>query len=258
MRTIIGLIKIFLFILFTFFCGLIHFLAIALIRLFNREQTIWNRKLVRYWATGISHIFTINVNVIGKPPEPPFFLVCNHLSYLDIIPVFLNTKSTFVAKKEIRKWPFLGFIMEMVGIIFVDRTRKKDVVRVNEELKSACNEHQGIVVFPEGTTSGGEKVLQFKPSLLEVPATEYIQVSYASIQYETHPNDDLAVNSVCFFGARDSFLKHLLKMAENRSIKCTIHFGDDKVQANNRKVLAHLLQKKVEEIFLPTHQSIKT
>jgi lyso-ornithine lipid O-acyltransferase len=256
MRTIVGLVKIFLFILFTFFCGLIHLIVIVFIRLFDREQTIWNRSLVRFWAAGVSIIFNIKVNIIGHPPEPPFFLVCNHLSYLDIIPVFLYTKSTFVAKKEVRNWPYIGFIMEMVGIIFVDRTKKKDVIRVNEELKFACNEHQGITVFPEGTTSGGENVLQFKPSLLEIAATENLKVSYASIQYHTHSKDELAVNSVCFFGARDSFLGHLLKLAKNRTINCTIHFGDEKIQANNRKTLAKLLQKNVERIFVPTHQSV--
>ena len=253
MRTLAGLTKFVLFVFHTFFCSLVHLLVSGFIRLFKGNQVKWNRNLVRFWAFGVTVIFNIKIDKKGSAPVPPFILVSNHLSYIDIIPVFLHTKGTFVAKREVRNWPLIGFMIEMVGIIFVDRRIKKDLLRVNDELKPACNEHQGIVFFPEGTTSAGEKVLHFKPSLLEMAATEGMEVSYASIQYRTHPKDEPAVNSVCFFGARDSFPGHLLKMGKNREIYCTIRFGEERIQSNTRKDLAKQLQKRVESIFIPTH-----
>lgn len=252
MRKGIAIIKILALILFTlvyYFCFLICLLPVQLAGL--SFETLRNRGM-RFWSSGICKIFNVRIVVQGKVPEAPFIMVLNHLSYLDIVPVFLHTNCTFVAKKEVRSWPVLGFMINTMGVIFVDRTRKKDVMRVNQLLRENLNTLQGITLFPEGTSTGGEKVYPFRSPLLEFPAAEHIPVHAAALRYETSASDKPARESVCFYGARESFAAHVFKMAQNRSVTCYITFGETTVLHEDRKELALRLHEEVNKLFIPT------
>lgn len=240
-------------VLYTLFTYSIYLIGYALISIIRIRKEPWRNLFMRVWSIGVSRILNIQIKTIGNPPKAPFFLVSNHLSYVDIIPLFLNLKCTFVAKKEVRSWPILGFMVMSVGVIFVDRTRKRDVKRVNEILSKSLNKHQGVIVFPEGTTSGGNKILPFRPPLLEFPSSNGIPVYYSSLRYQTdEAQGDLSADeSVCFYGARDPFHKHVYKLAGNKKIDCTIHFCETPIQHQDRKVLAEQLHKGVVSLFKP-------
>lgn len=207
---------------------------------------------MRSWSKGSARIFNFRVEFEGKPPKEPFFLVCNHLSYLDIIPLYFYLNCTFVAKKEVRSWPVLGFLVYMMGVIFIDRKNKGDVVRVNKILTESLNKYQGIVIFPEGTSTGGKSILPFKSSLLEYPSSQNLDVYVASIHYKTSDRDPDAVDSVCFFGARQSFPNHVFLMAKNHHIDCRINFNEEPVKATNRKELAEKLHQRMMNQFIQT------
>lgn len=195
---------------------------------------------------------SVKIKTEGTPPEPPFFLVANHLSYLDILPLFVNLKCTFVAKKEVESWPVLGFLVKWVGVIFIDRSKKRDVARVNEILSNSLNKEQGIIIFPEGTSTGGYKLFPFRSSLLQYPADVNMPVHYATIHYSTGEGDLSPDESVCYYGGRHSFGEHVFKLAQNREVNCTIRFGDKPVQDSDRKVLSDKLHESVLEDFTPT------
>lgn len=158
-----------------------------------------------------------------------------------------------MAKKEVRSWPVLGFMVMTMGVVFIDRSRKRDVVRVNQILSESLHKRQGIAVFPEGTTSGGEGILSFRPPLLQFPSDMDMPVYYSSIRYETdEENGDLhARESVCFFGAREPFHKHLFKLASNKRIDCTVRFCEEPIKDGDRKQLAEKLREGVMSIFDP-------
>jgi 1-acyl-sn-glycerol-3-phosphate acyltransferase len=166
---------------------------------------------MRSWAHGVAFFFNIQIDVVGNPPEAPFFIVSNHMSYLDIVPLYLNLRCTFVAKKEVRSWPVIGFMVKAVGVIFIDRNRRGDVRRVNELLNKSLNEYQGMIVFPEGTSSGGRDVLPFHTSLLQLPATANQPVHYCSLYYETGTGDPPADHSVCFWELEKDLLLYFSK-----------------------------------------------
>ena len=201
---------------------------------------------MRFWSKTVARILNIHYQVSGTPPVAPFILVSNHLSYIDIIPMFINMDCTFVAKKAVESWPVLGPMVKYTGVIFVDRSIKRDVTRVNKLLSKSLSKHQGIVLFPEGTTTGGDKVLPFRSSLLNYPATESIPVHYSVIQYKTSKDDPPADETVCFYGARDPFHKHVFKLAGNKRIECRVVYGEETVQASDRKELTQKLHEKVE------------
>lgn len=253
MRSIIASVKIFLVVLYTFITYSIYMLGYVLVRLFRIPLEPWRNLFMKTWSYGMSKILNLHIQTIGTPPKAPFFLVSNHLSYVDIVPLFLNLKCTFVAKKEVRSWPVLGFMVKSVGVIFIDRTRNRDITRVNKVLSNSLNKHQGMIVFPEGTTSAGTHILPFRASLLHFPASKKIPVHYCSIRYETDQKngDKHAEVSVCFYGAREPIHVHLFKLASNRRIDCTIRFGDEPVESADRKELTDKLHEKIDEIFVP-------
>lgn len=203
---------------------------------------------MRFWSKGVALIFNIHFHVTGTPPEAPFILVSNHLSYIDILPMFIHMRCTFVAKKEVESWPVLGPMVKRTGVIFIDRSTKKDVTRVNDILSKSLSKNQGIVLFPEGTTTGGNVVLPFRSSLLDFPASQSIPVMYSAIQYKTSKEDLPAEESVCFYGARDPFHKHVFKLAGNKRIDCRVAYFKDAVLKEDRKVLADALHEKVESV----------
>ncbi|MEX0894752.1 MAG: lysophospholipid acyltransferase family protein [Balneolaceae bacterium] len=214
----------------------------------------WRNFILRIWSAGVCRILNLHIRTKGASPEPPFFLVSNHLSYTDIFAFYRTLRCTFIAKQEVRFWPVIGFITKTMGVIFVDRKRKRDITRVNNLVSAGIHRDQGIVLFPEGKTSSGKEILPFRSSLLEHPASADIPVCYASIHYQTPPDEDPAYLRVCWWGS-DSFFRHFYKLATLRHIECTLTFGRQTVQNRDRKQLAKQLHQKMSRQFEPLKQS---
>lgn len=183
-------------------------------------------------------------------PEPPFLLVSNHLSYLDIFVLFSKLRCLFVAKSDVKAWPFIGFLVRTCGILFIDRNRKRDVTRVNQLISKNITENQGIILFPEGTTSPGFDVLPFRSSLLEYPASNGFPVSCVSISYQTKSGEDPAFESVCWW-ADTPFFSHFLTLLGLRGIQATLHFSKELISLNDRKQLTSALEDAVRDNFDP-------
>ncbi|NBC26372.1 MAG: hypothetical protein GVY08_05900 [Bacteroidetes bacterium] len=255
MRKTIGFLKLLLFTLYTLTTWSIYMIGLGILKLTPFRYEPWRNLFMRSWAHASVLIFNIKIKKEGDPPQAPFFIVCNHMSYVDIIPLYLHLRCTFVAKKEVRSWPVLGKMVDSVGVIFVDRTRRSDVKRVNNLITKSLNQYQGLIVFPEGTSTGGTEVKKFHAPLLQYPAATNLPVHTASLHYKTAPGDLPAVDSVCFFGARESFGTHVMKFAQTRRTECTIRFGTSPVQSTNRKELAENLHAEVSKIFVPTTEA---
>jgi len=250
MRHIRAIYRILFIAVVTLFLYAVYAVGLLFCKLGNRRYEYWRNICMRYWARSIAFLINMNINRVGNPPSPPFFLVSNHLSYIDIVPLFYTLKCTFIAKKDVESWPVVGFMVRNLGIIFIDRSKKTDVKRVNRLISESLNSQQGIILFPEGTTSPGKEVLPFRPSLLEHPAASEIEVHYSTITYTTSASDLPATQSVCWWGDI-SFPSHVYKLAGNKRIECTIEFGEETIQESDRKQLADMLHDKVSEQFMP-------
>lgn len=211
--------------------------------------------LIQKWAWLTAKIMGIKIYVSGHPPKPPFLLVSNHLSYVDIIPFWQYLHTTFIAKNDIKDWPVIGWMANLLGIVFINRKNSRDISRVNKIIAQSITMEQGLVFFPEGTSSRGAKVLPFKSSLLHYPAAKDFPVHYASISYHvSQENEYRAEEEICWWGDMD-FTSHFWNLLKIKSFEAKLYFGEKPVQYDDRKKLALTLHKHVRTNFIPTDGS---
>jgi 1-acyl-sn-glycerol-3-phosphate acyltransferase len=180
------------------------------------------------------------VRVAGPPPEPPFLLVTNHLSYVDVLVLASRLPARFVAKAEVRRWPLLGPICRGFGTLFIDRTDRRDIPRVLAEIERALGRGEGVILFPEGTSSSGESVLPFRSPLLALPARLGLPVHAAALGYDPP--------SVAWWGDT-ALVPHLLDLFRLERLTATVDFAPEPVIDGDRKRLAERLREAVEAAF---------
>ncbi|MGI8555296.1 MAG: lysophospholipid acyltransferase family protein [Pyrinomonadaceae bacterium] len=221
-----------------------------IVSFFVPNKQFWRQFIFGTWAKFFVRIARMKVEVVGSPPRPPFFLVSNHLSYTDI-PVFRSVLETvFVAKGEIESWFLAGKIVRDMGAIFINRHNRRDIPRAGAEILKKIDDGEGVTVFPEGTSTKGEKVLKFNSSFMEFAAQAHLPVHYAAVSYRTPVNEIPASLAVAWW-EDISFMAHLWRLFQVSKTVATITFGETPVQSNDRKGLAQNLQKKVQEKFIP-------
>ena len=137
-----------------------------------------------------------------------------------------------------------------MGIVFIDRQNRRDIPRAGEEIIERLNDGEGVIIFPEGTSTKGEDVLPFNSSFLEFAAKTDLPVSYASITYRSNPGDPPPSEFVCWWD-EITFLEHLYRLFSVRSFTAILTFGDQNVVNPDRKLLANELRQKVRESFIP-------
>jgi 1-acyl-sn-glycerol-3-phosphate acyltransferase len=208
----------------------------------NAIYHLWSRACVR--------ILGGRLHIEGEPPPAPFFLVSNHLSYVDIVVLASCLDGFFVAKLEIRSWPLFGLLSRTVGTLFIDRELRRDVVRVNQLIEDVLDRGYGVMLFPEGTSTQGYEVAHFNSALLDYPARRGMPVHVAALHYRTSPGDVPANLSLAWWGDA-GFVPHARQLLGVRSFEATLRFSPRTVQASDRKELAAAAREAVIEIFEP-------
>ncbi|MEM9553923.1 MAG: lysophospholipid acyltransferase family protein [Acidobacteriota bacterium] len=212
------------------------------VRLRNRAMRWWGRRLMRSFAA--------RVHVEGTPPAGPCFLVTNHVSYLDIPLVASCVDAAFVGKAELRTWPVAGTVMTAADTVYIDRSRKRDLLRVLEQVDAAMARGLNVVLFPEGTSGRGDSLLPFKPSLLQFAVEKGLPVHWATIEYRTPDGEPPPSRAVCWWGD-EALAPHYPRLMRLPWLEAVLRFGDEPVRADDRKQLALELRAAMLERFQP-------
>ncbi len=217
---------------------------------FIPNRVFWRQYIFGTWARSFVRVSKMKIEVIGAPPLPPFFLVSNHLSYTDVAALRAVVNGVFVAKSEVGDWFLAGRICRDMGTIFINRSNRRDIPRAGAEIIKRLEQGEGVIVFPEGTSTKGETVLPFNSSFLEFAAKGNLPVSYVSLTYTTPSSEPKATETVAWWDEK-TFGEHLWHLFQAREYTAIINFGEEPIQNQNRKELARTLQEKVLERFVP-------
>jgi len=127
--------------------------------------------LPRFYHAVCTRIIGIDVVVRGEPArERPVLVVSNHSSYLDITVLGSLIPGSFVAKTEVAGWPFFGLLAKLQETVFVERKARSGAGRQRDDLKARLEAGDILILFPEGTSSDGNRTLPFKTALFAVAA----------------------------------------------------------------------------------------
>ena len=225
-----------------------HLLSIALRERSSPDylrRSAWAHRLARR----LLRVLFIHPTFHGQAPLAGV-LVCNHLSYLDVLVLTAAQPMVFISKSEVRGWPLIGWAVSCAGTLFINRRKRSDV----QELASAMAgvlEQPGLVLafFPEGTSSGGEDVLPFHPSLLEPAVARNWPVTPAGIRYTLREGS--VPDEIAYW--RDmTFLPHFLNVLTKRRIEAHVAFGPPLPIDLDRKGLALTAREAVRRLTRET------
>jgi len=191
----------------------------------------------------------IKLSLIGQPSRlKPLVLVGNHCSYLDIIILSSVFPVCFVAKSEIKGWFFFGFLAKIQNSIFIDRRNFKTLDSLRKVSKS-LSEQFAIVIFPEGTTNDGKKIMKFRPSLFkifeDIPTLRLQNFSLCYTHINSMPLDNRLRPTIAWYGGMN-MITHLGKFLNLSSINAKLLFHPTTTTNGiNRKKLAEASRNQV-------------
>jgi len=172
-------------------------------------------------------------------------LVCNHLSYVDILVLGSIAPAVFVAKSEVAGWPVFGWFAQVCGTIFIRRTVRGDVTRIGAEIRDRLERGFLVVLFPEGTSSDGREVLPFKSSLLEPVREVGRDVFAAHVSYTRA--DGSPETDVPYWGEM-TLLPHMARLLGQPRAKARVSLRAVTELPDCRKELARQLQHEVTRL----------
>jgi 1-acyl-sn-glycerol-3-phosphate acyltransferase len=207
------------------------------------ERTLRSR-ILRAWAAGVCAIMNARITVHGPVPQAAFYLVSNHLSYVDVIVFARILGCVFVSMAEVDKWPLVGTLARGLNTLFIDRTRRRDTARVNHAIRATLSKGHGLLVFPESTTTYGDTVLPFHGALLQPAIDAQRPVHYAAISYATQPGTASPEPAICWVDDTP-FATHALRLLRVRGFNVNVVFGERPLIETDRKRLAASLHAAV-------------
>lgn len=157
-----------------------------------------------------------------------YLIVSNHLSYLDVIILAAKFPSCFVTSTDVKKTPFLGHLTRLAGCLFVDRNNRKNLKQEIVELRTALSEGMNVIVFPEATSTNGEKILRFRRPLFEASIATQKKILPITINYleiEGKAINRLNRDIVCWYGDM-TFFSHFLKVLSHKEILVEINVSE--------------------------------
>ena len=209
----------------------------------------------RLWGRGLLWSVGARVTVVGKRPTPPFFLVANHLSYIDTFLLAGHVGGAFVAKADMATWPIFGWMMRNAFQVFINREDMRDAARVLGLIDDVLKSDDGVIIFPEAGCTRGEKVRQFRPALFQVPAARKMPVHCVTISYRTPPGYPAAGDDVVWW-RYEAFSDHFKRLLRLPYFEAVLTFAPDAIDAPDRKQLAVQTHAKVAGAFIPVAQGL--
>ena len=189
------------------------------------------------------------VEVSGTIPRGGL-IACNHLGYVDILVLGSICPAIFVAKSDVMGWPVFGWLASRAGTIFVSRDVPAKVASQLREMELPLRDGRPVILFPEGTSSDGARILPFRSSLMESAIISGACVTPAAIGYDLQGEGDVGME-VAYWGDL-VLVPHLINLLSKRSIKARLSFGHSREPMPDRKQEVRVLRQEVSSL----HQSI--
>jgi len=204
------------------------------------ESAVW---LHESCARGLRAI-DVQLSVTGQFPSSGL-MVSNHLGYLDILAFSAAVPCVFVSKMEVNDWAIIGRYARWAGTVFVIRHDRSDAARANVSVAESLKNGVPVVLFPEGTTTDGHRVLRFHSTMLQPAIHAGVLITPCAIAYELDEGD--VGQEVCWWGDM-TLPPHMWNLMGKKVMRARIAFGEPVLASGDRKELSHTLHEQVARL----------
>jgi 1-acyl-sn-glycerol-3-phosphate acyltransferase len=183
-------------------------------------DTTFEKAMIRWWSGALVRRFGFRIRRFGEPMPGAVLYVANHISWLDIELMHSQRPVSFVAKSEIARWPFVGWLAAQAGTIFHRRGSTDSLAVVMATVVERLKAGTPVGVFPEGGSGHGDTVGTFHARIFQTALDANAPVQPVALRYGRDGRQDPAVP----FGRGESFFANFLRVLGNPSMDAEIHF----------------------------------
>lgn len=229
--------------------------------LFVKLRLPWRKAIPFRYHRLVARIMGMRVKVTGAiEPGGGILIASNHISWIDIVSISTVGPISLIAKKQVDTWPFFGLLARLQETVYVERERRAKTAEQRDVIKDRLSDGDNIVLFPEGTSSDGNRVLPFKSALLSAAEGKIkgkdgiekpIRVQPMSVAYTKLQGLPMNRDYRPFFawyGDMD-LIPHLLEAFSLGAIDCeiTIHPPMTVEQMGSRKALTMACERIISD-----------
>ncbi len=220
------------------------------------------RRLPRLWHRIACRMLGIRIHVHGAiDRRRPLMLAANHASWKDILVLGALADVVFIAKTEVASWPVFGTLAKLQKSIFVVREERRRTGDQVNEIASRMADGEIVVLFPEGTTSDGNRVLEVKTSLFGAAAVALplapegvVHVQPVAIAYTRVQGLPMGRyhRPIAGWPGDVTLLPHLMGVLKAGALDVDVSFGEtyDYRDGSNRKHLAAFVESRMRRMLL--------
>ena len=230
----------------------------------------WKEAISRRWVNAMPALLGMCMTIIGRRPEKPYFLVFNHISWLDVLAMNSLCDARTVIMAPMVTMPVMGRLSRGLNAIPTRRIAE-DTPACLSEMMATLRRGDNLLMAPEGNISPGREVRRYRPRLLEAATRCNVPVHYVSVTYRTPKGCPPATDRVLFgpdphfpypdgkipeadfegWGTQRSFLSHVIRLLALPYTEVVVRFGPEPIQGTNPVQLANALQQATTDLFVP-------
>lgn len=234
----------------TLFLTPFHMLAV-------RYNSRWQRIIPQLYHRIVCALIGVRIHQSGRRSDGPVLILSNHVSWLDICVISAVAPVSFVAKSDVERWPVFGWLARMQRTIFVDRLARQRTGETTREIGARLRDGDAVVLFAEGTSSDGARVLPFRSAL--VGAVHHalggdtgngIEVQPLAITYTALgglPIGRELRQRVAWYGDAE-LIPHFFGLLSTGAVDVTVSWGDAIDACADRKAITRDAERAVRQM----------
>lgn len=219
------------------------------------------RTIPHLYHRAICALAGVRIREIGRRSEvAPTLFLSNHVSWLDICVISALTPVVFVSKSEVATWPVFGWLARLQHTIFIDRQARLQTGVVTGEIGDRLLNGDCVVLFAEGTSSDGIRILPFRSALIggvhralsgpshrEAIAVQPVSLAY--VAFNGLPVGRAFRHRIAWYGSAD-LIPHLIGLLSAGAVDVTVSWGDSRPTdlSANRKQVARDAERSVRQM----------
>ncbi len=202
-----------------------------------------DHRLIRMWQSGLMRVFGFRLERRGVPLAGATLFVANHVSWIDITALHSQRMMGFVAKREISRWPVVGFLATRGETIYHERGNSESMGGVLHEMLARLRAGRSVGVFPEGRTRDGHAIGPFHARIFLAAVEAGVRVQPVALRY----GRGASAQAVVAFGPGESFAANFLRLLGEPARVAEIWFLDpiDANDVGGRRRIAELARERI-------------